>query len=182
MAIDTEAVSGRTDIVMNFKAFARQLAAFAATAVLAAGLVVSTGDAARAGGEWKTYVKKGAIADTLTDLEEAIISKGLKIDYKGNVGGMLDRTGADVGSTKKVFTGAQYFQFCSASLTRQMVEADPANVGYCPFIVFAYESAAQPGEVVAGYRTLGPGSNEDSVKAIKAVTKMLDDIVKEAME
>ncbi|MDX2290250.1 MAG: DUF302 domain-containing protein [Hyphomicrobiaceae bacterium] len=153
-----------------------------ACAALGAALLLAAGGQAWAGGEWKSYVKKGSIADTLVDLEQAIVGRGLKIDYTGNVSGMLDRTGPDVGSTRKVYIGAQYFQFCSAQLTRQMVEADPANIGYCPFIVFAYERAARPGEVVAGYRTLGPGSNEESVKAIKAMTEMLDGIVKEAME
>ena len=69
---------------------------------------------------------------------------------------MLERTGADVGSTKKIYANAEFFMFCSAKLSRAMIEADPANVGYCPYVVFLYEAAEKPGEIVVGYRRPQP--------------------------
>jgi hypothetical protein len=50
----------------------------------------------------KTYGKKGSYEDVKFELNDAIIRRGLAIDYTGHINKMLERTGADVGSTKKI--------------------------------------------------------------------------------
>ena len=45
---------------------------------------------------------------------------------------MLVRTAADVGTEREVFTRAESFQFCSALLSRRMMEADPVSFGFFP--------------------------------------------------
>ena len=116
----------------------------AGSALLLAALVLATAAAAQAQ-QLKTYTKKAAFDDVKFDLTNAITNRGLVVDFNGNVGGMLARTGKDVGSTKAVYKHAEYFVFCSAKLSREMMEADPANAGFCPFVMFAYEAAAKPG-------------------------------------
>lgn len=133
-------------------------------------------------GELKTFSKKGAFEGIAFDVENAIIEKGLVIDAKGDVGGMLKRTGADVGSDKELYVGAKYFAFCSAVLSRKMMEADPENLGLCPYIVFVYELKSNPGNVIAGYRSVGERGNDASEDALDAVDKMLEGIVKSALE
>ncbi len=127
-----------------------------------------------------TRSKAGSYEDVKFDLTNAIIERGLVIDHTGNVAGMLERTGADVGSTKKLYRAAEYFVFCSAKLSREMMEADPANMGLCPFVVFMYEREDKPGEIVAGFHNPiargGPGSEA----AIAAVRTLLNDIIIEA--
>lgn len=133
-------------------------------------------------GELKTFTKKGAFDTISFDVENAIIEKGLVIDTKGDVGAMLKRTGADVGSAKELYVGAKYFAFCSAVLSRKMMEADPENMGLCPYIVFVYELKSDPGTVIAGYRSVGERGNDASEDALKAVDEMLEGIVKSALE
>jgi hypothetical protein len=130
----------------------------------------------------KTYGKKGGYEDVKFELNDAIIRRGLAIDYTGHINSMLERTGADVGSTRRVYKNAEFFMFCSAKLSRDMIEADPANLGYCPYVVFLYEAAAKPGEIVVGYRRPLPSGNAASNPALAAVEELLDGIVKDAIK
>lgn len=133
--------------------------------------------------ELKVYRKAGGSFDDVKfDLENAITNRGLVADFTGNVGAMLDRTGKDVGSTKQIYGRAQYLSFCSAKLSRDMVEADAANAGFCPYIVFIYETMEKPGEIVVGYRGLPSTGNPQSVKAFAAINALLDGIAKEAIK
>ncbi|MEQ8825944.1 MAG: DUF302 domain-containing protein [Filomicrobium sp.] len=128
----------------------------------------------------KTYTVSGTIDDVAFEVESAIVNRGLVIDMKGDVAGMLKRTGEDVGAAKDVYAGAKYFAFCSAVHSRKMMEADAANMGYCPYIVFVYEAKAAPGKIVVGYRRLSGGGTSDAGKAaLNDVDKWLDGIVRE---
>lgn len=126
-----------------------------------------------------TYTRTGATyEDVRTDLESAIIAEGLKVDYVGNIAGMLDRTGKDVGSNAPVYKNAEFMTFCSAKLSRQMMEADPANMSQCPYVVFIYQRAATLKEVSVGYRKVkAEGRGKKSLDEINA---MLDRIAKAA--
>ena len=130
----------------------------------------------------KTYGKKGSYEDVKFELNDAIIRRGLAIDYTGHINKMLERTGADVGSTKKIYANAEFFMFCSAKLSRAMIEADPANLGYCPYVVFLYEAAEKPGEIVVGYRRPLPKGDAASQQALAAIDALLDGIVKDAVK
>ena len=95
---------------------------------------------------------------------------------------MLERTGADVGSSKPVYRQAEYFTFCSAKLSRSMMEADPANIGFCPYVVFIYETAAAPGTISVGYRRPPAQGSDASRAALADIDALLDGIVKEAVK
>lgn len=147
-------------------------------AILAAVILMPAVQAA----EFNSVSTEGTYADAAAYVESAIINKGLTIDYSGEVHEMLARTGEDVGSTKDIYAGAKFFLFCSAKLSRQMMEADAANMGLCPFVVYVYEAKAEPGVVHVGYRRPGKGSNEAASKALAEVDKLLESIIKEAVE
>lgn len=149
----------------------------ACTIVVVLGLVVAGTWTAEA---FTTRSKSSSYEDVKFDLTNAIIERGLVIDHTGNVGGMLERTGADVGSTKKLYRTAEYFVFCSAKLSRDMMEADPANMGLCPFVVFMYEREDKPGEIVVGFHNPIARGNPGSEAAITAVRTLLSDIIVEA--
>ena len=139
---------------------------------------------ATAAQEARTFVKKGAYDDVRLDLNEAVIGKGLKVEHTGDIAGMLERTGADVGSTKPIYTKAEYFLVCSALLSRRAMEADPANIAACPYVLFLYETVDRPGEVVIGYRRpAGAGGQPQggANPAISAIEALLEDIVREAI-
>jgi len=154
---------------------------FVKGALILGGLLLAASSSVSAQ-ELKTYSKKGGYEDVKFELNDAIIRRGLAIDYTGHINKMLERTGADVGSTKRVYNNAEFFMFCSAKLSRDMIEADPANVGYCPYVIFLYEAADKPGEIVVGYRRPQPKGDAASQKALAAIDTLLDGIVKEAVQ
>jgi uncharacterized protein (DUF302 family) len=155
---------------------------FAITSLAAAALAGFSATMALAADPLKTVTVKGTFDDVRTDLQNAIVNQGLRIDYNGKIGDMLKRTGADVGSTKEIYTNAEYFTFCSSKLSRAMMEVDAINVGMCPYSMFAFEVAGQPGVVTIGYRAAAARGDDASQKALATINALLDTILKEASE
>jgi uncharacterized protein (DUF302 family) len=130
-----------------------------------------------------TRSKKGAkLDDVVEDLRLAIEGKGLVIDHQSFVNRMLERTGKDVGSARKLYADAQAFVFCSAALSRRTMEADPANVAFCPYNMVVYATAAEPGTVHVAYRRpWRPDGSAASQAALKEVEALLDGLAREAL-
>ena len=112
--------------------------------------------------------------DVASSVEEAIINRGYVVDYRGYIGEMLQRTAEDVGAKEQLYRNAEFFQFCSAVLSRQVMEENVGNIAYCPYIVFVYETEAEAGTVNVGYRHLPGGEGRDKVN------ELLDEIAREA--
>jgi uncharacterized protein (DUF302 family) len=128
------------------------------------------------------YSKKAKFEDVRDDVKLAIEGKGLVIDYESYVNRMLERTGKDVGSARKLYADAQIFVFCSAALSRKTMEADAANMSLCPYSITVYATAADPGTVVVSYRRpWRPDGSATSKAALKEVEALLDSIVREAL-
>ena len=129
-----------------------------------------------------TYSKAGKFDDVMDDLKSAIEAKGLVIDYHSFVNRMLERTGKDVGSGRKLYADAQAFVFCSAALSRKTMEADPANAAFCPYSMMVYATVQQPGTVHVSYRRpWRPDGSAASQAALKEVETLLDGIAKKAL-
>lgn len=111
-----------------------------------------------------TYDFDGSFEDATFAVETAIVGRGLVIDYVSHVGEMLNRTGADVGSDVTIFEAADTFLFCSAVVSRKVMEADPANIAHCPYGIFVTE---REGAVQIGHRTYPDGPMEE-VEALLA--------------
>ncbi|NAZ35692.1 DUF302 domain-containing protein [Rubellimicrobium sp. CFH 75288] len=116
------------------------------------------------------YPFDGSFEDAAFAVESAITNQGLVIDYTSHVGEMLNRTGADVGSDVVLFDEADIYVFCSAAVSRRVMEADPMNIAFCPYGIFVAE---REGEVMVGYRTY-PDGPMDEVEAL------LDSVAREA--
>lgn len=114
----------------------------------------------------------GDFEDARFSVENAIVNKGLVIDYVSRVGEMLNRTGTDVGSDKTLFENAEIFIFCSAIISREVMEEDPMNIVHCPYSIFVAETADG---VMIGHRDF-PAGPMDKVEAL------LKEIVAEAAE
>ena len=123
--------------------------------------------------EMITTTVEGSFDDVAFAVETAIVGRGLVIDYVSHVGEMLERTKADVGGTATVFTQADIFLFCSASLSRKVMEADPANIQHCPYGIAVMETPDAPGKITLGHRRYPDG-------AMQEVQALLADIVAEA--
>ena len=137
------------------------------TTVLAAGLAMP----ALADGV-TVYATPASFEDAAFGVESAITNRGLVIDYVSHVGEMLERTRADVGSDVALFRAADIYIFCSAVVSRKVMEADPDNIAHCPYGVFVRE-AAEGGQVEIGFRTMPDGPMQE-------VQALLDEIAREA--
>ena len=115
---------------------------------------------------------EGSFEDATFAVENAIVNQGLVIDYVSHVGDMLNRTGEDVGSDAMLFKQADIFIFCSAVVSRKVMEADPMNIVHCPYGIFVAENADG---VLIGHRDYPDGP-------MQMVEDLLTGIVKEATD
>jgi len=138
--------------------------------------VMSGIPAMAAGDDVVTKQTSGAFGDVAQATQDAIINRGYTIDYHGFIGDMLKRTAGDVGASKELYKDAEFFTFCSAVVSRSVMEADIGDIAYCPYVVFVYEEAAMPGKVTVGFRQLPEGGARDQVN------DLLTEIVNEAAE
>jgi len=128
------------------------------------------------------HSKRAKFQDVLDDLKLAIEAKGLVIDYHSFVNRMLERTGKDVGSARKLYADAQAFVFCSAALSRKTMEADPANAALCPYSIMVYETVRDPGMVTVSYRRpWRPDGSAASKAALLEVEKLLEGLSRQAL-
>lgn len=129
-----------------------------------------------------SYSKRASFEDVRDDLKLAIEGKGLVIDYHSFVNRMLERTGRDVGSARKLYAEAQAFVFCSAALSRKTMEADAANAALCPYSIMVYATAADPQTVTVAYRRpWRPDGSPASRAALEDVERLLDALAREAL-
>jgi uncharacterized protein (DUF302 family) len=136
---------------------------------IAAALVVA--GAAMAEETAVVHAFDGSFEDAAFAVETAIVGRGLVIDYVSHTGEMLNRTGGDVGSDVRLFDEADIYVFCSAVVSRKVMEADPMNIAHCPYGIFVAE---REGEVMVGHRTYPEGPMQE-------VEALLDSIVREAV-
>lgn len=118
-----------------------------------------------------TYPFDGTFEDATFAVESAIVGQGLVIDFVSHVGDMLNRTGADVGSDAMIFKNADIFLFCSAVVSRQVMEKDPMNITHCPYGIFVMET---DDGVIVGHKDYPDGS-------MQAVENLMQQIVAEAI-
>lgn len=124
-----------------------------------------------------TYIQRsatGSFEDVTFAIENAIIGQGLVIDMVSHVGEMLERTRTDIGSDQTLFGRADIFVFCSASASRAVMEADPANIQYCPYGIQVIEAAAPDDGVTVGYV-------ERSTPSMAPVNDLLSTIISDAL-
>ena len=112
----------------------------------------------------------GTFEDATFAVESALLDAGLVIDHVSHTGDMLARTRADMGSDVVLFDGANVFLFCSAAISRQVMEADPMNVVHCPYSIFVIDRG---GDVQIGH----PLYRADSMDPVET---LLSDLVDEA--
>ncbi len=120
-----------------------------------------------------TYTTTDSFDDVAFGLESAILDKGLVIDWVSHVGEMLERTRGDVGSDKVLYSAADVYQFCSATLSRKVMEADPMNIQYCPYGIIVAQLDGED-SVMVGYRSFPDGP-------MKEVEALLDELVRSAV-
>lgn len=124
-------------------------------------------------GEAITYLSEDDFNDTVFSIESAILDAGLVIDFTSHSGEMLERTRSATGSDVVLYENADIFSFCSASLSRKVLEADAMNIVHCPYRIFVMQKGGTE-DVVVGFKSMPDG-------AMKEVEAFLDEIVKDAL-
>ncbi|HSF93353.1 MAG TPA: DUF302 domain-containing protein [Paracoccaceae bacterium] len=131
-------------------------------------LIATSAAVLMAGSAFAQDIYTVTVSDSFEDaafaLESAILDRGLVIDNTSHVGDMLARTGADVGSDVDLFAGADVYSFCSATVSREVMEADISNIAYCPYGVFVY-ALPDSDQSVIGFRVY-PGDSMAPVNAL----------------
>ena len=129
----------------------------------------------------KIYVSQGTFEDVRENLELAITGRGMVISSMFDIGDMLSRTGGDIGVATAVFADAQALAFCSAVLSREMMEADPHDIVNCPYVIAVYSLAGEANRVYVAFRRPAPADTDASKWVLRKVEALLDDIVAESL-
>jgi uncharacterized protein (DUF302 family) len=121
--------------------------------------------------DMKVVAVKGDYASVKDDVVTAIDQRGLIVNSVSHIGDMLERTGRDLGRTRRIYDKAEVVEFCSAVVSRNLMEADPRNVVYCPFSIAVYTLPGRAGEVFLAYRKYPAGAPASQV------TELLEGII-----
>lgn len=134
------------------------------------------GTAASAPEEVVRHATKGSFEDVRDAVVMAIEANGLVVDHVAHVGAMLQRTAKDVGASRELYGKADVLEFCSARYSREMMEADPHQIAFCPYSIAVYTLPDEPGRVYVTYR------RPPDTKGMAGVRKLLEEIVQEALK
>lgn len=135
-----------------------------------------------AGEHMVVFTKNGSFEEVRDAVDMAITGRGLVVNNVSHVGEMLERTGKDLGGLRQIFLKADVLEFCSAVVSRKMMEADPDNIVFCPYVISVYVVPGKPNEVRVAYRKPQIVGSPASQQALKAVDELLSGIVKEALQ
>jgi uncharacterized protein (DUF302 family) len=123
------------------------------------------------------FEARGQFEDVRDNLVAAIEGHGLVVNATSHISDMLDRTGRDLGTTRKVYQHAEVLEFCSASLSRKAMEANPEQIAFCPYTIAVYTLPEVKNKVFVVYRhppVERPG--------LEDVDRLLDSIAREAVK
>lgn len=129
-----------------------------------------------------TYTSNQDFETVKSAITDAIIGKGLVINNTSHIGEMLARTGKDLGDAKRVFINAESYEFCSAVVSREMMQADPHNIVFCPYIISVYVLPNEPKKTYVSFRKPDLVGSPASKAALKDVEKLLRSIIQDALQ
>ena len=151
-----------------------------ALAVAACTALYGTAQAAAA--EVVVRTTKGEFKEVKERVLHAIENRGLVLNYTARIGAMLERTGKDIGTARRIYGDAELLEFCSARVSRDTMEADPRNIVFCPYSIAIYTLPKEKDNVYVAYRRIEASGSGQSAKSLGAVDKLLADIVAEALK
>lgn len=126
------------------------------------------------------FKTQGTFQEVRDSVAMAIEGKGLKITHSNHIAEMLERTGKDLGATRQVYEFAEQMEFCSATVSRVMMEADPHAIALCPYSVSVYKIPNDK-RIYVAFRKPPTSRNPALKKALADVEKLLTEIVKDAL-
>jgi len=122
---------------------------------------------------------RGSFDDVKQQLVLAIENRGLIVNHESKVGEMLERTGKDLGAATRIYIRAEVLEFCSATLSRQVMEADPRLLALCPYGIGIYTLPGEADSVHLVYRH-PPSEGTAAAQILQQVDRLLHEIVQDA--
>ena len=124
-----------------------------------------------------TVKVEGDFIDVSSNVQAAIIGKGINIANILPASEMLHRTGPAFGYKNDVYPDAETYEFCSASISHKLARKHPDNIVLCPFTISVYTVSGEPGFVRLSYRipTGKPGSDEIVEEIVSLIQSIIDD-------
>jgi len=119
--------------------------------------------------------------DVWKSLEMALNERGLTVSSVSHVGEMLDRTGRALGRTKKIFDKANVMEFCSAVISRDMLERNPHFLAFCPYQIMVYTLPEDEKKVYLSYRRL-IWKDDSGREVLDSVENLLDSVIRDVIE
>ena len=123
----------------------------------------------------------GTFEEVKENLTNALTNRGMVVNNVAHIGDMLARTGKDIGKTNPVYVKAEAIEFCSATISRKTMEADPHNIAYCPYVIAVYVLPKEPKTVYLAYRKPTGAGSKASRASLAEVEKLLRELVKETL-
>ena len=130
----------------------------------------------------RMYVVNDSYEFVRDDLELAITGRGIRINNVSHVGNMLARTGKDLGAKKQIFAHAEALEFCSSTVSRATMEADPHNIVFCPYIIAIYSLPGEKNKTYISFRRPTLVGSKASRAALQKVEDLLTSIVEEVAQ
>jgi uncharacterized protein (DUF302 family) len=139
--------------------------------LLAANLVVAAEDPI------VTQKVEGEFREVTRNVRAAILGKGINIAHTLPPRRMLSRTGPAFGYEDNVYSDAETYEFCSASISHKLARKHPDNIVLCPFTISVYTLTSEPGMVRISYRipTGRPGTEEVIKEVVDLITGIIED-------
>ena len=153
-----------------------------AIVVLLSGVIGSSFAADGRDSYMRMYVVNSSYEFVRDDLELAITGRGIKINNISHIGDMLARTGKDVGASKKIFEHAEAFEFCSATVSRATMEADPHNIVFCPYIIAVYSLPGEKDKTYISFRRPTLVGDKASRDSLQKVEELISGIIEEVAQ
>lgn len=124
---------------------------------------------------------KGTFEEVKETLTNALTNRGMVVNNVAHIGDMLARTGKDLGKTNPIFVKAEAIEFCSATVSRATMEANPHNIAYCPYVIALYVLPKEPNTVYITYRKPEGKEPKASQASLGEIDKLLRELVKETI-
>ena len=115
------------------------------------------------------FHKQASFAEVKEAVEMAITGRGFVINNVSHIRNMLARTAKDLGGGRKIYLEAEALEFCSATVSRQMMEADPVNIVFCPYIIAIFVLPEKPNDVLIVFRKTQLVGSTESKKSLQDV-------------
>lgn len=127
------------------------------------------------------YSVRADYEDVWEGLKAALHGKGMTVSSISYVGDMLERTGKDLGRTKKIYGEARVLEFCSAVLSRDMMEKNPHFLSFCPYQIMVYTLPEDEKSIYLSYRRL-IWKDDSSKDVLEPVEKLNEELIKEVID